>query len=378
MSKTFTCQYCGNQFEHVEERKYCSYACKIAGSNRTREATMRERYGVRNTAQIPGVVEKRAATISKKYGVQYAVFLNPRKSAYGPAEVSADKLPCEIDQAVSDGVVLKILSLLNIEVVERYQIEDCVYSAYLPDRKLVISVDPTANNNAFRLESPWHHRHMTEVARQHGLNCVHIFDWDSIEKIYMLFQSRTPIYARDCTIEEVNIKEAHLFLNMFHLQNTCNLQKVRYGLYHNHQLVMLMTFGKSRYSKRFEWELLRLCSDSEYRVIGGASKLFKHFIKMHQPKSIISYCDPAKFDGRVYEAMGMKLYNDIPPTRVWSRGVAKIRDRLLGTSGYDRIFGTNYGKAFSNEQLMIDNGWLPVYDCGQLTFTWSAESEETL
>ena len=41
---------------------------------------------------------------------------------------------------------------------------------------------------------------------------------------------------------------------------------------------------------------------------------------------------------------------------------------MLNNLGYDKIFGTDYGKYSNNEELMIKNGWLPVYDCGQLVF----------
>ena len=34
---------------------------------------------------------------------------------------------------------------------------------------------------------------------------------------------------------------------------------------------------------------------------------------------------------------------------------------------------TNYRKGTSNEQLMIDYGWLPVYDCGQAIYLTSAD-----
>lgn len=36
-------------------------------------------------------------------------------------------------------------------------------------------------------------------------------------------------------------------------------------------------------------------------------------------------------------------------------------------------FHTNYRKGTSNEQLMIDYGWLPVYDCGQAIYLTSAD-----
>ena len=40
-----------------------------------------------------------------------------------------------------------------------------------------------------------------------------------------------------------------------------------------------MTFGKSRFSNEFE--LLRFCNKLYTNVIGGASKLFKHFLVDH-------------------------------------------------------------------------------------------------
>ena len=38
--------------------------------------------------------------------------------------------------------------------------------------------------------------------------------------------------------------------------------------------------------------------------------------------------------------------------------------------GYDRLFKESHGKGTSNEELILDRGYLPVYDCGQSTYTW--------
>ena len=66
----------------------------------------------------------------------------------------------------------------------------------------------------------------------------------------------------------------------------------------------------------------------------------------------------------------MQLDHYSTPAKVWSKYPNKITDNLLRQRGYDQLFGTNYGKGTSNEQLMIQNGWLPVYDCGQAVYTW--------
>ena len=49
-----------------------------------------------------------------------------------------------------------------------------------------------------------------------------------------------------------------------------------------------MTLGKPRYNKKYEWELLRLCTQGGLRVIGGASKLFKYFIKTYNIPELIT------------------------------------------------------------------------------------------
>ena len=100
--------------------------------------------------------------------------------------------------------------------------------------------------------------------------------------------------------------------------------------------------------------------------------MFSRFIKEYNPTSIISYCDRSKFTGTVYTKLGMKLDHSTNPARIWSLGDMKITDNLLRQRGYDQLFNTNFGKGASNEELMLENGWLPVYDCGQDVYVWEA------
>ena len=185
-----------------------------------------------------------------------------------------------------------------------------------------------------------------------------------------MLQKKQTLYARKLDLREVSKKEADNFLNKYHLQNTCKGQTVRLGLYKDNELIEIMTFGKPRYNKSYEWELLRLCTHKDYKVVGGAEKLFNHFIKTYTPVNIISYCDYSKFNGDVYNRLGFVRIGKINPSKHWSKGKQHITDNLLRQRGYDQLFGTDYGKGTSNEELMLKNNWLPIYDCGQLTFTY--------
>ena len=66
----------------------------------------------------------------------------------------------------------------------------------------------------------------------------------------------------------------------------------------------------------------------------------------------------------------MKMIRKSPPQEIWSRDTDKVTANLLRQRGYDQLFNANYGKNTSNEQLMLEHGWLPVYDCGQCVYEY--------
>ena len=45
-----------------------------------------------------------------------------------------------------------------------------------------------------------------------------------------------------------------------------------------------------------------------------------------------------------------------------------ITDNLLRAHGFDQLFNTNFGKGTSNDELMLQAGFVTVYDCGQATY----------
>lgn len=252
------------------------------------------------------------------------------------------------------------------------------YSYDLKYENILIEIDPSFTHNSspnkiygrFGGIDKNYHSDKTSLARQNGYKCIHIFDWDDWNKIKYLLQDKKTLYARKLQVKEVDKKECNEFLNNYHLQNSCNGQEVRLGLYKDNELIEIMTFGKPRYNKNYQWELLRLCTKPEYKVVGGSEKLFKHFVQLVNPESIISYCDNSKFSGEVYSKLGFIQKGKPHPSLHWSKDDEHITDNLLRQRGFDQLFNTNYGKGTSNEELMIEHGWLPIYDCGQMTFIW--------
>jgi len=326
-------------------------------SNRLRET------GYSNPSQNPIVKQKITQVCLDKYGVPYNCMRDECRNA--------SSVISNINKRFGD-----VLEANNIEFEFEFHIDKCSYD--LKSGDILIEIDPTYTHNSFGNHwdsdglDPNYHLTKTKLALDNGYRCIHVFDWDNWDDILNMLIPKTSIYARNCEIRQVSKSDANKFTAQFHIQGSCKGQEICYGLYYDNQLMQLMTFGKPRYNNKYNFELLRLCTRSRYRIIGGASKLFKHFRSDHLNDSVISYCDLAKFRGDVYEAIGMQLTYIAEPNKIWSKDDKKITQNLLNQRGYDQLFGANYGKGTSNEQLMLDNGWLPVYDCGQAVYVYGS------
>lgn len=328
-------------------------------------STTRSRYGVDFAMQSPEGLERYARTIQEKYGVPYFCMTDKCKESQG-----------HIISAINREFG-KRLSAVGISYKFETRIDDKSYDIEILGKNILIEINPSYTHN--EVGNHWttkgisrdYHLAKSNVADQHGYQCIHVFDWDNLDKIVNLVKPKESVYARKCTVVEIDRDTACKFELEHHLQGTCKGQQVCLGLYYQGKLIEVMTFGLPRYNRNYQWELLRLCTNSDYKVLGGATKLFSYFVREYSPDSIISYCDKAKFNGDVYLQLGMSLHHSTEPTKVWSKGLEYITNNLLLQRGYDQLFSTRYGKGTSNEQLMIENGWLPVYDCGQSVYTYT-------
>ncbi|MGN1392602.1 MAG: hypothetical protein ACI4V7_00950 [Succinivibrionaceae bacterium] len=257
------------------------------------------------------------------------------------------------------------------------------YSFDIKTGKVLIELDPTFTHSSTKIvykgnkkilpKAFDYHYNKSKVSKENGYRCIHIWDWDDKDKIINLLKPKTTLYARQLEVKEVSFEDTGTFLNQYHIQNSCSGQDIRLGLYKDDELVEMMTFGKPRYNKKYEYELLRLCTKDEYKVVGGAEKLFKFFVNKYKPSSIVSYCDNSKFTGEVYTRLGMELKSYGKPTKHWYnvKTGRHFTDNLVRQRGYSQLHNDKlHTKGESNDQLMLEAGYLEIYDCGQSTYIW--------
>ena len=323
--------------------------------------TNRENLGVDYPTQCQEVRDKVRSTFMERYGVPYTFMLSKEWVEANDSKPNRD-----------------FASLLDANKITYEREFRCgKYSYDFKVGNTLIEINPTATHNTYFspygdkcVKDKYYHRDKSKLAKDSGYGVIHVFDWDDKSKIINLLKHRGTVYARECGIRVVDIVECNQYLMAYHLQGKCNNQTIRLGLYHDNQLVSLMTFGVARYNKKYEYELLRYCAS--HNVVGGAEKLFKYFADNHKPNSIVSYCDTSKFSGKVYDMLGFTLDTVNSPSCHWYsvKENRHITDNLLRMQGYDRLFKENHGKGTSNEELILARGYLPVYDCGQSTYVW--------
>lgn len=264
---------------------------------------------------------------------------------------------------------------------------------YLPELKLGIECDPTVTHNS-SVSDPWgqppkdskYHQMKTDMCESHGVRLIHLFgyEWNHkraiIESILrnVLGKNDRRIYARKCELREVSYTGSKVFLIANHRQGFAN-SSVRLGLYYQNELVSLMTFGKIRRTigtnKDVDgWELIRFCNTLNTSVVGGASRLFKHFVDTYHPEVVLSFSDRAHTTGNLYQTLGFTEKSRSDPGYVWV-------DELTDVA-YNRVNAQKQNlKKFLNDdnidltkteaQIMEEHGFVRVYDSGVITWQWN-------
>ena len=156
-----------------------------------------------------------------------------------------------------------------------------------------------------------------------------------------------------------------------HLQGK-DTSSIRYGLFFDNELVSVMTFGKPRFNKNYDFELIRFASKLGFQVVGAFGKLLKHFTINFPDKSIISYADRRYSKGKVYLSNGFDLTNASKPNYFYVRGIEKYNRYQCQKHKLKNILGECFDENLTETENMIFNGFSKVFDCGNLVFTYKS------
>lgn len=243
---------------------------------------------------------------------------------------------------------------------------------YIPSKKFAIEYNGFPHHfYGWNDKTGKYHLNKTEVAKSAGIFLMHIFPSDLYDKTEILESlikqklgvTERRIYARNCEIAEIPHEKKNEFLLQNHIQGE-DRARVRLGLYNGDELVSVMTFARGRFNKGYKWELSRFACKKNTTVVGGFSKLLKHFMKENK-EPIISYADRRYSDGGVYEKNGFKLLHINPPSYYYvSKNSNKLNHRML----FQLKSISTPGDTRTEKEIMESLGYNRVYDSGTLAY----------
>jgi hypothetical protein len=362
-----------------------------------------EKYGVSSTFALTEVKKKSKDSILEKYGVEHISHrhLNPQLLAefkddkkfsevynlktrvsevmeyFGISRSAVHHRAKDLNLAVKHTAVSEaeqeIANFLKqytvVEQSNRLVIAPKEIDIWLPEFNLGIEYNGIYHHSSkFKVHRNYH-IDKTVAVEAAGGQLIHIFsdEWLDNREIVesrllnKIGKSRNILYARKCKIVEVSSADAATFLARSHIQGNCFSSK-NYALSYNDKIVALMTFGTARFTKLAKWELLRFCTAPYTTVVGGASKLLKHFRKSH-PGTIVSYADRRWSNGNLYRVLGFEFAHYSGPGYSYVKnGCRYSRNKFQKHKLSEQL--EIYDKRLSETQNMEINGFYKLYDCG--------------
>jgi hypothetical protein len=217
--------------------------------------------------------------------------------------------------------VAKLLTLENLSVESIVQLNFKLL--WLHDAKIMINLVPL------------HHDFSPEVlidlqAGYHSDNIILIHLWEDVwirrkQQVLSRLKSLTGvnkrIHGRATSVKKITKELAEKFLERYHLQGSAG-GRYHFGLYKDDELLAVSSFSnkrtmKNRSAVHTSAELIRFATKEGYTVIGGMSKLIKHYVQIAKPNDLMSYADRDWSQGKAYLAAGFQLKAVTAPVRFY-------------------------------------------------------------
>ena len=396
-----------NNIDKIKATKFERYGDVNYNNKEKRKDTILSKYGVSSytmTDDYKKAIKERTILKNveyyKQYGIRLVKYNNPNsvelfcdkcndsyiitKQLFIKRVLNNGEEPClkcnELNYSKSENIVKEFLDELNIHYIpnDRNILGGKELDIYIPSMDVAIEFNGLYWHSDLHKDNDYHYNKMKDC-EDIGINLIQIWEdqWlykeDIVKSILKsklgLISDR--IYARKCEIRVVSYSDSKDFLELCHIQGN-SVSSIRYGLYYNDELVSLMTFGKLRKnlgqkSTEVDFELLRFCNLLNTGVIGGFSKLLKHFMETNECESLVSYAMCDYSNGNVYIKNGFKLDKHTGPNYYYFKN--KIRYNRF-TFRKDVLVSEGYDKSKTERIIMTERGYNRIYDSGSYKYVY--------
>ena len=379
-----------------------------------RQQTLIKNYGVKNPSQSKEIQEKIRQTNLERYGVENPTYKhltentidildNKNRFIKFIKEKTITQIAEELNVVYStiqkkiqnENLYEYILSdfsnspsyletemknfLKNIDFIQndRQIIFPLELDFYLPEHNLAIEMNGDYWHSD-KYKDKMYHQNKFLKCQKNNIQLIQISesDWNNKQNIIKAMVSNklglnpNKIGGRKCLVWP--LKDAKSFFNDNHIQGY-RPAKICYGLFYQGEVLMAMSFGKPRYNKNYEWEIIRLGTKLGWNVSGGVSRLFKQFMKDHSPSSVISYSSNDYGTGNVYRQLGFEFSHVAVPNYKWMNGNIELTRYQCQKHKLNKLLGESFDKDISEKSNMENNGYLRVFDSGNNVWVMSLD-----
>jgi len=275
-------------------------------------------------------------------------------------------------------MIIDFVKTLCNDIIEhdRTLIKPYELDIIIPDKKIAIEYCGLYWHSELFGKDKKYHLNKLNKCEENGYKLITIFEDELVFKKDVVFSrlknllttySSDTIYARKCKIREINSRQASTFCNNNHTQGYGSGANVKLGAFYKNELVSVMTFSKPSIAKGSKdttglvWELHRFCSKINYRVIGIASKLLKHFERNYEWNNIFSYADRRWSDGNVYNQLGFKFVGSTKPNYWYIKKQKRLHRFGLRKAKEEPKYITEW-------EIRKSQGLNRIWDCGNMRF----------
>jgi len=192
-----------------------------------------------------------------------------------------------------------------------------------------------------------------------------------LSRIHSFLGLNASIHGRKTKIENLSKQQISNFLDQYHLQGFINA-KYHYGLIVGNELIAAASFSatrpmKSKGTAYLSAELVRFATKDGFTVVGGLSKLIKHFTKQFKMNDLMTYADRDWSLGRGYDQLGFTLSKITEPVHLYVHRETLIR-YFQHRLPKDIILAFETQKELALDDFLALNGFVKVFNTGNLKY----------
>lgn len=383
---------------------------QIESVKRKKENTLLKNYGVIHPMQSNEIRERVKSTLNEKYGVDHVSYIGKSKEqievltdivkiqelnktynlySIGRQYGFSDRTLREIFENNGIEPIRHFRSSFELEIVNyiktiyngiiepSFRVDGKEIDIYIPEYKLGIECNGAYWHSeiAGNRGKEYHIEKLSQI-RSHGIDLIQIWDFEWYTKqdivksmISHKLKNSKRVYGRNTEVIKLSKDQERLFFNRTHIQGF-NGSTLCYGIVYNNDIIAAMSFGKPRYNKLSEWELIRFSNDINVTVIGGASKLFKRFIYDINPLSVVSYSHRHISNGNIYKVMGFDFSSSTGPSYRYTSDYRTFSSRVTFQKHKLKTIIENYDPSITEWGNMKNNGYDRIWDCGNDVWIW--------